>query len=283
MKTILVPTDFSPQAENAMDFAIQMSKMGLSSVMLLNVIEHPTSDTFNTMGIVQSGYNPMENLYILKMMESAKAKMEAIMANPDYKEVKVKYKILIGNPYKEISREIAEMAADIVVMGTEGTTGFTESLMGSNVERVVRNANCPVISVKDKATVKKIKDIAFASDFVDVDKDLIKNLKYLQSFFDAKLRLVRINTPNSFTSSRHDDGLMKAFVKDFDIKNYTTEVYNASLEEEGIIYYADDINADMIAIGTHGRTGLIGLISGSIAEDIANHASRPVWTFKIKK
>jgi nucleotide-binding universal stress UspA family protein len=60
-------------------------------------------------------------------------------------------------------------------------------------------------------------------------------------------------------------------------------VYNSSSEEDGILEYAEDIDADMIAMATHGRTGFLHLLSGSIAEDVVNAAKRPVWTMKSKK
>jgi nucleotide-binding universal stress UspA family protein len=67
------------------------------------------------------------------------------------------------------------------------------------------------------------------------------------------------------------------------LENYTMEIYNESTEEDGIIYFAEDIDADMIALATHGRTGLKHLLSGSIAEDVVNHAQRPVWTCGVNK
>jgi len=72
------------------------------------------------------------------------------------------------------------------------------------------------------------------------------------------------------------------FVEKYKFKDYTLNIYNDFIEEDGIIYYSEDIEADMIALGTHGRTGFMHLISGSIAEDVVNHAKRPVWTCRIK-
>ena len=66
------------------------------------------------------------------------------------------------------------------------------------------------------------------------------------------------------------------------LQNYTINIYNDKVEEDGIIYFAQDIEADLIALATHGRTGLLHLLSGSIAEDVVNHAKRPVWTFRLK-
>ena len=66
------------------------------------------------------------------------------------------------------------------------------------------------------------------------------------------------------------------------MKNYTINIYSDKVEEDGIIFYAQDINADLIALATHGRSGLLHLLSGSIAEDVVNHAKRPVWTFRLQ-
>lgn len=75
---------------------------------------------------------------------------------------------------------------------------------------------------------------------------------------------------------------MEEFVKEHQLENYSMEVFNSSSEEEGIIEFAEDSNADLIAMATHGRTGFLHLLSGSIAEDVVNHAKRPVWTMKVK-
>jgi K+-sensing histidine kinase KdpD len=98
----------------------------------------------------------------------------------------------------------------------------------------------------------------------------------------ARLRIVKINTPANFTSTRHDMMQMEAFVKNNSIKNYTIDIFNYSNEENGIVYFADYIKADMIALGTNQRSGLTHYFNGSIAEDVVNHAKRPVWTFQLE-
>jgi nucleotide-binding universal stress UspA family protein len=65
-------------------------------------------------------------------------------------------------------------------------------------------------------------------------------------------------------------------------KNYKVHVYNDISEQEGTMNFAKDIGADMIAMGTHGRSGLAHLFSGSIAEDVVNKVECPMWTFRNK-
>jgi nucleotide-binding universal stress UspA family protein len=64
--------------------------------------------------------------------------------------------------------------------------------------------------------------------------------------------------------------------------NYSLNIYNDVTEEEGIVCFAEELNADMISMVTHRRTGIAHLIAGSIAEDVVNHSKRPVLTAGVK-
>jgi len=75
---------------------------------------------------------------------------------------------------------------------------------------------------------------------------------------------------------------MDKFAKKLGLKNYTLNIFNDLTVEEGIIRYADEINADLIAMATHGRSGFAHVIAGSVAEEVASHAKRPVLTFVVK-
>jgi hypothetical protein len=167
-------------------------------------------------------------------------------------------------------------------MGSKGASGFEEVLIGSNTEKVVRHAKCPVLTVKSKIKIEDVKDIVFATSFKEEDSHMAEEIMRLQEVFNAKLHLVRVNTPNNFETTRKLMERANTFVKENEINNYTINIYNDKVEEDGIIFFAQDIDADLIALATHGHTGLIHLLSGSIAEDVVNHAKRPVWTFRIK-
>jgi nucleotide-binding universal stress UspA family protein len=75
---------------------------------------------------------------------------------------------------------------------------------------------------------------------------------------------------------------MEKFAKKLGLKNYTINIFNDITEEDGIIYFAETIEADLIAMATHGRTGFAHVMAGSIAEDVVGHAKRPVLTFVVK-
>lgn len=281
MNKILVPYDFSDIALHALNFAADLAqKQSTCSVTLINVIEQPSPETFSSIGVYD--YDPMENLYIKKLIDTSKEKMEALMAEAKYKSIDLKYKIVLGNPFREMGEEIATQQVDLVVMGTSGASGAEEFLVGSNAERMVRYSKCPVITVNRKVDAASIKEIVCASNFNEVTDSMVEHIKKLQSVFNAHLKFVKINTPASFTTSRHDKKQMEEFIKKYGFESASYETYNFSNEEEGIVAYAEDVNADLIAIGTHQRKGVGHFFSGSIAEDVVNHSKVPVWTFGLK-
>ncbi|MGB3466916.1 MAG: universal stress protein [Cyclobacteriaceae bacterium] len=279
MKRILIPFDFSTEAGYALQLGTQIAEESDSSLTLMNVIEHPTPSSFKTMGV--ENYDPMENVYITKLIEKVKSGMEEIMDNEAYDEIDLSYKIVLGNPFNELTEEIDTGDFDLVIMGTTGADGLEEFFVGSNAEKIVRHAKCPVITLRNQVDIDDVEQIVFATDMDRTTDKFISELTKLQEFFDAQLRLVRINTPANFSSSREDLVRMKQFANSYKLNNYTLDIYNHVTEEEGIIHFAEDIDAGIIAMGTHQRTGLNHFFNDSLAEEVVNHAARPVWTFKL--
>jgi len=287
VKKILVPTDFSEQAGYALDFAYQIALKSTAEIILINVVDYPglSSVWGGGMNVIGGAEPPLDNLdesFINNLFNRSKDEIRAMTKKLDPGSVKIKQVVEVGNPYFVITEKIEQENVNLVIMGTKGASGLEEVLIGSNTERVVRHANCPVITIKKKRDYTKIHNIAFASNFEGDQAHVVEELFKLQDIFKAKLHLVKINTPNNFETNRTIIKEMKIFVEKYNISNYSLNIYNDYIEEDGIIYFCEDIGADMIALATHGRTGIMHLLSGSIAEDIVNHAKRPVWTCKLK-
>ncbi|MDH3710648.1 MAG: universal stress protein [Cyclobacteriaceae bacterium] len=279
MKKILVPTDFSKQAGYALDAAVDLAKRTDAEIVLLHVVEGFVPGSFSTMGGVPDDLD--QEVFMKKLIEKSKRDLHKLADKDENSDVKITPTVQVGNAFTHISKDILENQADLVIMGSQGTSGYEEVFIGSNTEKIVRHADCPVITVKNPVDFDQVNEIAFAADFRDGDNNVIKPLKDLQNVLGAKLHLVKVDTPGTFESSRTIKKRIKAFVQQHGLENYTMEIYNEYTEEDGIIYFAEDIDADLIALSTHGRTGLIHLLSGSIAEDVVNHAQRPVWTCKV--
>lgn len=284
MIKVLVPYDFSETANYALSFATELSGNypGIH-ISVLHILEMPSSTGLNTMG---GGVDPMSDfqnqIFFIELLESRKKMLLDLEEKYQSSKFTLGTKLKIGNVFKSISDTIQEEDSDLVVMGSKGSSGIEEVMIGSNTEKIVRTASCPVVTVKAPTEVAKMKKVVFASDFRDSDEKVANRIKRIQAVFDAQFYFVVVNTPGSFETTRESMSRIRTFVQTHQFENIKAEVYNSLSEEAGIIDFADDIDADLIAMTTHGRTGLLHLITGSIAEDVVNHSKRPVWTYKTK-
>lgn len=279
MNTILVPTDFSDIAKNATDVAANLAKRIGANILLLHVVEDSSVASVHYTGeLAMPGIE--DRMYIYKLIETAKREFDAIRDN--HKEVKFEDVIRVGNPYYSVQDMIKEYNVDIVVMGTTGATGAKEIFIGSNAEKIVRHAKCPVLTIHGPVKNYEINNIAFATGLQDAQGDHIKFVKTIEQYFDVKTHIVRVNTPNNFQTDIDSIRELNEYAQESGIKNYDVRVYNDVTEEEGIIHFADEIDADLIVMATHGRKGLAHLIAGSIAEEVVNHTKRPVLTFSMR-
>lgn len=287
MKRILVPTDFSEQAGYAMDLACQIAQKAKSELVALHVLDHTGLFDFST---GSSAYplmgNPagldLDQKFLESLYSNAEEKCSQFLKPYEKEDLIISKKIKIGSAFHYITEEIEDNKTDLVIIGSKGSSGFEEVLIGSNTEKVVRHSKCPVLTVKSKMNIEDVENIVFATNFKEEDSHVAGELKKLQEIFKAKMHLVRVNTPNSFETNRKIMAQANKFIEENNIINYTINIYSDKVEEDGIIFFAQDIKADLIALATHGRSGLLHLLSGSIAEDVVNHAKRPVWTFRLK-
>ncbi|MEM6524484.1 MAG: universal stress protein [Bacteroidota bacterium] len=276
MLDILVPVDFSKEARYALNFALDIARSNEVKILAFHVVDYPTGATIDPVGMaVPTPYDPD---FIELLKKNAGKQMDYFLA--DF-EGDIESEISVGNPYLDISDKISELDVDLVVMGTKGSSGLKEFFIGSNAEKIVRTAKCPVITLSQATTVEEITDIVFATNLIDVSEEIMTQVKRLQGLFNSKLHLVRINTPNSFERDHITQNGLQEMAKRYLLSNYTINIYNDIYQDQGILSFAAEIDANLIAMGTHGRKGLKHLLSGSLAEDVVNHAHRPIWTYHI--
>lgn len=277
MKTILVPVDFSTPSENALKTAANLAKKSRSKIIVLHVaeIDEPL------MGTGQYYVNDQKMIFFMKLAQ----KKFAEFLNKEYlNKLHITDLIEVGTVEHGIANTVEKHPIDLIVMGSNGTNGSEEELIGSNTEKVVRNSEVPVLVIKDELKNLNIQKIVFASDFSLENLLSHQKAKRLAHDFNAELKLLYINTPGEkFKSTGEINIKIKAFFKDTETR-YLPEnvtIYNDYTIEKGVLNAAHETSADLIAMSTHGRKGLAHFFSGSIAEDVANHSHIPVITFKI--
>ncbi|RSK39767.1 universal stress protein [Mangrovimonas spongiae] len=274
MKKLLVPTDFSKEAENALKVAAQLAKNHHCEIYLLHFIEMPLQQ----IDVINNHSDLPEAMFFMKL---ARQKFEEVLDSDYLKDITVHDIVEFGENFANLSNIGKEKGADLIVMGSHGASGLKEMFIGSNAEKVVRTSEIPVLVIKNEHDNFDINDFVFASDFKNDNKETYKQASELAEKFNAKIHLLMVNTVSQFSTTTKAKNRIKNFIKDYPFDNYTVNIYNDTSVENGILNFSKDINADLIGISTHGRQGIAHFFNGSISEDLVNHAKKPVITFKI--
>jgi nucleotide-binding universal stress UspA family protein len=277
MKKIVVPCDFSEPAIEAFKFALEIAHHSKGEILLLNVVEIPV--IHDTM-IVPTLY--MEDVFFKEIKAQSEKKFNQMRDKWAKEDIAISYFVEFGSTTTTIREFIKKKDADLVVMGTHGTSGLREFFVGSNTEKILRTSDVPVITIKKSVKTNSITNIVFPSSLHEEQEELVHYVKKIQGFFKATLHLVHINTPALFMRDSITRKKLKDFGNSYSLKNFTINIYNDLDEQAGIHNFTKEIGGDMLVMATHGRRGLNHFLSGSIAEDIANHIECPIWTMKIK-
>ncbi|MDP5062046.1 MAG: universal stress protein [Maribacter sp.] len=273
MKKIIVLTDFSNQSEQALKAAADLAKKHKVELLVVHMLELNQAIITSTDGMYIE-----QTVFMVKLAEKnlkeflEKPYLEGVTVTPVIKHYKV---------YSELNTIAKEHDADLIVMGSNGSSGFEEMLIGSNAEKVVRNATIPVLVIKGEVTNLSLDRFVFACDFNDDNLPAFQKAKEFAEMLGANMEVVFINTPNDeFMSNRDAYQKINKFLTKANSAQQV-EIYNDYSVEQGIINYGKTILADAIAMPTHGRKGISHMFNGSIGEDVVNHSQIPVITFKI--
>ena len=278
MKKLLVPCDFSEPSLHAFQFALDAAAQSPNgTVHVLHVIELPVLHDSILMPVLSFEQDLMDEL-----KEKAEKEFEVIEKKYNKDLVEVITEVQFGKVSDVIQQYTKDHVIDAIIMGSHGASGLREFFVGSNAEKIVRHSDVPVLVLKGSYK-GPVKNIVFPNTLETEDQeDLIMKVKALQHFFKAHLHIVWINTPVNFTADSLTRQRLEQFAKRFQFKNYTINIYSHLNAEVGIVEFTKSINADLIAMGTHGRTGFSHVMYGSITESLVNHSNKLVWSYVMK-
>jgi nucleotide-binding universal stress UspA family protein len=269
---ILIPTDFSQQA----DFAFLMAKklgekipVAISFLHVLNPGQGVITDSEGRP--VQDG--DVDPVFFLEMEKMAKEKLQTLQKNTGA-EVHLK----IGKVTDELVAFAEENNFHLVVMGTKGSSGWKEILSGTETQRIVRHSNVPVLSMMCDRSDLQIRNILLVHDYEKEKPGGFHLLKAIADAWGAQIHLLYIAK-----SGQHNEvkSKMEQFAVQNGFKNFTIHVHSDASVETGVVHFNQMHDMDLICIGTHGSTGMAHLFRGSIAESIVNHLFKPIITYHL--
>lgn len=264
IRSLLVPYDFSDCATDALRVAAKIANLTGATIDIVHVYEQMTD--FHT-----------ENQ---KKRDEIEARLEQIPQLPFLKGIELKKFMLRQMNITDMFKNNNLSHVDLVVMGSHGAKG-AKAFVGSNTQKIVRIAPMPVLVIKQHLEDFAVNDLVYASNFTEIDVEKFDAFLPVLEIFDPKVHLVKVNTPKSFQRSEETNKAIDRFLQRHPLKKFSATIYNDLSIEEGILNFARGIDADMIAMATHGRTGFFHVVNGSLTEDIVNKTSFPVLSVKL--
>ncbi|WP_295985082.1 universal stress protein, partial [uncultured Algibacter sp.] len=194
MKKIIIPVDFSDHSEYALKTAAKLAKKHDADLLVLHMLE--MSDIMLT---TSEGFQSQKAAFFLQIAEQ---KLEGFLKKDYLNDLKVTSIIKHFKVFSEVNDVALKNDADLIVMGSHGSSGMAEFFVGSNTERVVRNANIPVLVVKNNVSDVNFNVVAFACSFSEETIKPYLNAVKMFDKIDTKFYLVHVNLPNDrFMSS----------------------------------------------------------------------------------
>lgn len=299
-RKILVAMDFSEPADAALCRAIDLAGPGGSEVTVAHVLENVAGAVAGT-SFEAHWRIPPEDLHRAeaKLRRRAEERLAHVLAPYQGGAIPVRSEVLVGVPFVELTRLVQKGGHDLVLVGTSGISALKRVLVGSTAERLVRKCPCPVWVVKPRHT-GPLRSVLAPVDFTDVSGKCLELAAALARQTGADLHVVHVITPA-------DDEVVQLpeDVARLDVRLQRREVRQAAgrvmsefvqkhvpgeyeVEErvsvgvpwKGINLVAKRVNADLIVMGSVGRTGLPGFIIGNTAEKVLRHCDRPLLAVK---
>ena len=272
--TILVPVDFSEQSLIALRQSFNLARFTRSGLLLMYVIDKAILDTFGRFFKDEAYEDPLR--------DRIQEKLDKLAADTQSETgIRVNTSIRKGKVYEEIVQVSMLEDVKFIIMGTHGAMGL-KRFIGSNAMRVIKEAECPVITIKGKDHKRGCKQIVLPLDLTKETKEKVGKAVEIARFFNASIHVVSVIESddefliNKLTRQLHH---VAAVIKKQGIDT-ESELIHASDVPEAVIDYSEKINADLIIIMTQQEIYWTELFIGFAAQEIINHSAIPVLSVR---
>ncbi len=279
-KRILVAIDFSEYSKIALDICLGASKCMKTKLYVLHTIEKFPHDYVHLLS--STAHSNMKQKLEEEAMNKIKAMLpEELLGSEDIVPI-----VRFGKPFLEIIKVAKEKGVDLMAIGTHGRAGVDRVILGSVAERVVRKAGCTVMVIRNRKYVG-FKRIIVPIDFSDCSRKALEYATATARAHNSKLTILHVYEGSfvepyvkAANSEEEADEIMKEiervnetkydeFLKTVDLSGVEYEkLLKKGIPETDIVEIAMEQQANLIVMGTHGRSGIKHILIGSTAEEV---------------
>lgn len=275
MKTILFPTDFSHNANCALEYGVEIASLTGASLHLLYIYTPILSK--------DNAYSSLLTDEVADAKREAMEKLSVIKDTIDkeFRSIACQSHVKVGEVVAEIITAAHDLNADMIIMGTLGANKLSKVIFGSNTASIVEKSDCPVLAVPSNCTFRPPQKILFATNFSFKDLDGVKKLALIAKAFNSEIVLghvdISIDEDNDETKSMENFmNEVKAITSYPKISCRIVSDHNVSMGLEKII---EEDNIDLFALSTHKRMWFEKIYNPSLTKKISHYSYIPLLAF----
>jgi nucleotide-binding universal stress UspA family protein len=271
---ILVPVDFSDQSMIALGQSYNLARLTKADLTLINVID----DSFHL-----PFFSKKEDTAMVKKVQKAMDKL----ADDTSKETGLSVSTLVaqGKVYEEITKAAKKLKCNFIIMGTNGSVGL-KKFIGSNALRVIREAPCPVITIKGKKHRTGCKSIVLPLDLTKETKEKVNKAVEIAQLFGSTIHLVSVfTTDDEFIVNKLKRQMHQVHdhIRDQNVPCFVEFIHGSDVTDE-VVSYSKKIKADLLMIMTQEElTWTDMMFISSSAQQIINSSDIPVLSVRPKE
>ena len=268
---ILVPLDGSKLAEVALPYAEELAGRLGSEITLLSVSESSGAQEYHK-----------HQVYLGKIIEATRRSAEKYREQPEGKEVKAELEVLVGHPAEKILSYADKKDIGLIIMATHGHTGIRRWALGSVADKIVRASKRPVALIRAKGSRSHMRrkgilhKALVTLDGSRASEAIIPYIKELARKLNVEITLLQV-VPEPRQDSEDAESYLEKTASLLKSEGITVNYYmKAGAADDEIIRFADEAGIDMIAMSTHGWSGIRRWTLGSIADRVLHAAHTPI-------
>ena len=274
MKNILLPTDFSDNSWNAIEYALNFYQDTVCNFYLLHI---------NRINIIMTNDTPyipnnktVEDTFLKASKHNLRKLSKRIIKDlPQNKKHKIytltDYSLFIDG----IRKHVKQKRIDVIVMGTKGASGLKEYLIGSNTGDVITKVSCTTLVVPEEAKYTRLKEIAFPTDYIlSYDTKILETITEVIEKESSSLRILHINKKDTLLNLDQQNN--KNVLEDL-FSNYPNSFHKLTNNnvEEAVQYFVEQRGIDMIAMVARNLNYFQQILFHSKVEKISYHTTVP--------
>ena len=283
MNRILIPIDFSENADRALSAAKLMADKETTKLLILHAYQPYIADVTATQGNILPGMGSTDFLSVTTELEDEfRKRLNQYSDSLAAEGFQTEAIWSLGGVQSSVEDAIKEYNPDLIVMGRTGTGGFLDKLIGSSATHIALHSPCPVMIIPPQTNPEKFRNIVYATQFEYDEIDILKEVYVMINHLGSRLTLLKIDTDEQM-NIQSDSQYITEIKNEFDLIGDAIVTRTAKNVLDGIEDYCDEIDADLLILSSRERSFLEEyLINPGVTKKLVVDTHVPLLVYHLK-